>query len=393
MICKKCGANIADNSKFCGYCGNSIEEISIPKTQPETNEIDLGKTIKVEPIQNETVVTSTNPVESINEQINVEPVEQTVAAENNSTEQNDVKIVGKKSNALNFLICVIALLLIAGGIGLFVFAKSSNNSILVLNKAIENLVEKGQNSITINAKISTTTKAGETFDFSAIIKTEKKSEDTTNVEIKVNKSLLFEEMNIYAIKNNDLLTMYMQSNLIDMLGFTYSSEPLWVRYNANLEEMVENQVNTTTTEKIKGMKLSDLVDEKHFVYVNEKEGLKHYEFIIDNELIESIKSKFDESEDIQIKEMIDSLEPIEESIVIDFYLTKSNELSKVEFDMSESLTEEDELSSFVVSIELINLNSTTIEIPQNAINSVTSLEEYMSLYPNLSGDFNIGYIE
>lgn len=29
MECKKCGVNIADASKFCGYCGNQIEQIPV----------------------------------------------------------------------------------------------------------------------------------------------------------------------------------------------------------------------------------------------------------------------------------------------------------------------------------------------------------------------------
>ena len=27
VICKKCGANIEDNSKFCGVCGEKVEEL------------------------------------------------------------------------------------------------------------------------------------------------------------------------------------------------------------------------------------------------------------------------------------------------------------------------------------------------------------------------------
>ena len=39
MICKKCGANIEDNSKFCGVCGEKVEELILalkPSIEGET---------------------------------------------------------------------------------------------------------------------------------------------------------------------------------------------------------------------------------------------------------------------------------------------------------------------------------------------------------------------
>ena len=44
MKCNKCGMDIADNSKFCGYCGESTIE---------TNNLD--KTVKIEPISQNSV--------------------------------------------------------------------------------------------------------------------------------------------------------------------------------------------------------------------------------------------------------------------------------------------------------------------------------------------------
>ena len=37
MTCKNCGANIADNAKFCGYCGNQIVDIPVSNEIPVQN--------------------------------------------------------------------------------------------------------------------------------------------------------------------------------------------------------------------------------------------------------------------------------------------------------------------------------------------------------------------
>ena len=46
MLCKKCGENIADTSKFCGYCGNPTQEILTNNNQnmnvEVNNSIEIG---------------------------------------------------------------------------------------------------------------------------------------------------------------------------------------------------------------------------------------------------------------------------------------------------------------------------------------------------------------
>lgn len=441
MLCKKCGADIADTSKFCGYCGNPVEVLNesinnietneihtvevknepINVTQPienlggeesvvanATNEIDLGQTIKIEPVQSEVQSVPEQPVEQvvaespvvepiinepvvngpvsepiIDNQVN-EPMQQQQFMNTMPNQQVPVSepviqsasTMNQKNNKLIFIIGGIALAIVAIVVVLFAFMKSTNNSVAVLKKAIANLEEKGENSATIDAKLSMVSATGESFSFSATVKAEEKNDDKMDMQVTVNKSLFFEEMNIYASLDEKNVTMYMESSLIDMMGTTSSLTPTWVYYTMALNEIMDEEA---ADESIDEIDLEDIIDEKHFVYVDDKNELKHYQLIIDQQLIDTIKLKLTNVNDKDVKDIIDSMGTLEQTIKIDFYITKSNELSKIELDMTEYLEDAQDISSFVIGIEFRDLNNTKVEIPSDAKKTTTDLESYMTL--------------
>lgn len=421
MLCKKCGANIEDASKFCGYCGKPVEQITseiqtvidtqFNGSQEENNnsniinEIDLGKTIKIEPV-NAINETATEPVSDtqvppigpglpgyVEPQVSetITPVianNQTIPNTMNSEVSGQIPVNGpvmsntpKKNNKLLFIIGGIVLAVVAIILVVLAFMNSSNNSISVLKKTLANLEEKGENNATVDAKISFSTATGESFSFSATAKAEKKSDDEMNVEIVVNKSLFFEEMNLYASLTEEDLTMYMESTLIDMLGLTYSETPTWVYYTMDLDELVEE-------ENVEEIDLEEIIDRKHFVFVDETNVMKHYQLIIDQELINRVKTKLETVNNEELKDMVNSTETLEKPIKIDFYITNQNELSKIELDMSEYLEDTEDIASFVMSIELKDLGNTKVEIPMDAKNSIVDMETYTS--SNAVTDFDTG---
>lgn len=454
MLCKKCGTDIADTSKFCGYCGNPVEvtseqitntnsteipvnPVEVPNEHvdsqinivdsPEnivenlTNNVDLGKTIKIEPVQPESVnvpeqsevqnvsetlaseTVANDPVMNnsvnesvINNQINQVDLNNTgsyqQAPVNNQVVQNNANTTNNKNNKLIFIIGGIALAVIAIIVVAFTFINSSNTPISVLKKALANLEERGENSATVDAKVSFATSTGESFSFSATVKSEKKSDDSMDMQITVNKSLFFEEMNVYTSMDDKNATMYMESSLIDMLGMTYSLTPTWVYYKVALDEIVDEQTEEATEETIEEIDLEDIIDQKHFVYVDEANDLRHYELIIDQQLIDTIKVKLANINIQEVKDMFNSIETLEKPIKIDFYITKSNELSKIELDMTEHLIGTDgmtsDISSFVIGMEFRNLNNTKVEIPNDAKNSVTDLDTYMTLNSNMDYSYD-----
>ena len=402
MLCKKCGAEIADTSKFCGYCGEVVEtnEIMQP-SNIENNEVventiteaDLGETIKIDLVQPENQISDvTVPPIGPGLPGYVEPVVEPVASTQPEV-QNQVPVNGpvmpntegnKKNNKLVFIIGGVVLALIA--IVLVIFAmNNSSNSISVLKKTMANLSEAGKDSATATAKLNIEA-GGQNLSLSATAKVEKKSEEEFDMQLMVDKSLFTEEMSVYAKVGKDKVNVYMESTTIDLLGMTSSLTPSWVYYTLKLDEIMSemNAEENTNSE----LKLEDVIDAKHFVFVDSVDKINHYQLIIDQELINNIKAKADELANEDLKDSFDDMEELEQAIKVDFYITDSNELAKIKLDMSEYLTEEDDISGLSISIELKDLNNTKVEIPSEALKSTTDIDTYMA---ENSIDYSLDY--
>ena len=72
-------------------------------------------------------------------------------------------------------------------------------------------------------------------------------------------------MNAYAIIEEKEVNMYLESALIDMLGATSSLTPSWIKYSVKLDEMMEE---ANLEDELNNLKLEDVIDEKHFVYID-----------------------------------------------------------------------------------------------------------------------------
>ena len=361
MLCKKCRAEITDNAKFCGYCGETVatapivnepqkveSDVNNSVSEPVINENELGKTVVVEPITQEIENSVSEPV--VNQNTPVPPM---TGTPNNKKSKTPILIIG------GIILAVLAAVLL-----IFAFTNSSSNSVEVLKKSLANL-EKDYDSITVEAKLSASA-SGTTLDFSALVKTQKISDKKANIQIKVNPSLLSKEMNVYATADEKEVNMYLESTLIDMLGTTSSINSSWVKHTLKLDEMMEE---AKIDEKLSDLKLEDVIDESHFVYIDKVDKLNHYELIIDQELVDKIAELSGEK--------LDETEKLEEVIKIDFYISNSNEITKIELDMSEYLDETVGVSSMVLSLEIKDINKTEVQIPSEALNTTTNLENYM----------------
>lgn len=396
MICKKCGANIADTSKFCGYCGNQIEaenqvvnnvnEDSLQNVNMNdtlTNNVDLGKTIQIEPQQ---------PV------VNVQPLQEQPVNPNLQAQQ----VVGqpiptqnpapkKKNNKLILLIGGIVLAVAAIVLVIFLIAKPKGVSIDVLEKAINNLNEKATESVTVNGKLTLGASTGESFDIKVSSKVQKVN-DKYNMELALEKSMFFDEMKLYSTVSKDEVSLYAKSSLIDMLGSTSSLEDKWIYYTLNLSELgVSLDQNVEVEQTLSNIKLSDFIDKEHFIYVDKKDGLNHYQLIIDQKLINDIASKAASLSGEDIDETFDMTEELPQTIKIDLYINSSEELAKIEFNMSEFLTDVDGISKFIFTLEFTGLNSTVVQIPREALTSEIDLETYMSSNSTITNDYDIDY--
>lgn len=417
MTCNKCGANIEENSKFCGYCGNPVEIKDDPQingdnnpvVEKSINEIDLEKTVRIEPIQsvlnenlnfksveNVNFSQEKNTQGQANEFVNQSQVESKYGSnqEISNGVQNISQPAQKKNNKLLIIVGGILLAVVAIVLVVVSFLKSSDDSIMVLERVLNKLSNSNTNSVAVDTGISIATTTGESFSLSLTVKGEKKSSDEIDMQMTLNKSLLFDEMNVYLTTSKEEMTMYLESSLVDLLGMTSSLEPVWLYYTLPLDELPVEKERDNIVEEIK---LKDIIDRKHFKYVNEKDDLRHYVFIIDQKLIDNMKSKLSNVDNEEIKEMLDSMETLEETIKLDLYITKNDELSKIELNMSEYLKDDENISDFVLSMSIRDINNTNVEIPNDAKNSIVDLETYISSNANLNSDssreFNDSFLE
>ena len=405
MICKKCGTNIEDNSKFCGVCGEKVEElvqeqniqtesvieetpIVVPLIQPETE--SLEQTAVVEPIVQESslvveqpleqtaVVEPVTPVTSVNESITpIEPIPEvnTVPVQNKEPK--------KKNNTFIFVLLGVLLGVVALALVYFAYTKSSNNSVKVLEKALNNIAFKAEYSGTINAKLLIESDTEDTMNLSGSIKYHKQGDDNYNINLTLNKSMFFDEINLYASILDERATLYANSSLIDMLGLTSANPSMWVHMTTTEQEL-EMQTGTELDE-LDDIDLSDILDEKHFKLIGEQNNLNHYQLVIDNELVNKIKIEASKEEDL--KGFADSLTELTETYYVDFYINNSNELVKISMDLTNSLNDES-IRSAVISLEFNNFGSTLVQIPTEAKNSTIDLETYMATYA-IQDDTNV----
>ena len=401
MICKKCGTNIEDNCKFCGVCGEKVEELVqeqniqtesiveetpmvVPLIQPETE--SLEQTAIVEPIVPEVnIETNENVIPVVEHSLEQTAVVEPVTPETNvnevvsTPEVNTVPVTNrelkKKNNSWIFVVLGVLLGLIALALIYFAYYKSSNSSVRVLEKALGNLAFKAENSGTIDAKLLIQSNTEDAMNLSATIKYAKQGDDNYNFNLTLNKSIFFDEMNIYASILDERVTLFVNSSLIDMLGFTSATPSMWV-YMTTTEQELEMQTGTEIDE-LDDIDLSDILDEKHFKLIGEQNNLNHYQLVIDNELVNRIKTEAYKEEDL--KSFGDSLSELTETYYVDFYINNSNELVKISMDLTNSLNDES-IKSAVISFEFNNFGSTLVQIPTEAKNSIIDLETYMTTY-------------
>jgi len=386
MICKKCGANIADTAKFCGNCGDKIEQInnlnqknvdvinsvaSENSVEKNSTQPDLTQTLSQLEKQNINRGEQLNSTDQLNQTIVLPPVN-AIKEQSNSNESKS-----KKSNTWIFVIGGIVLGLIILAIFVFILSKSFNNPVKKLEQALNQIEEKGENSGTIDAKISIITDTSDTYNLSATMKYSKRH-DLYDVSLTLNKSLLYEEMNFYSTIADDYITLYSKSSSIDMLGSTSSTTDMWVYYLMKLDELQIEDIDLDND-----IYLHDILDKKHYKYIDKQNGIKHYQLTIDNELLNKIKTKSGKDDLREFEQSLSEINngqiELSDTYYINIYINNSGELVKVSMDLTEELVDEN-IKKLVISFEFDNFGNTSVEIPNDAKSSTMDLESYLSTY-------------
>lgn len=326
MYCNKCGNKINENIKFCNVCGNKIENIK-------------------------------ENVEIIN------------------TEEK------KKSYAWVFIVLGVLVGIIAIVL-LFLISKFSNRPSKELENALNNFVINGESSGTIDINLFIDNKTVDDYDFSANIKYIKKYNENYHISFKLNKTKLFDEINLYSKVSDDTIILYAPSNLIDMLGLTKSTDDMWVYYKFNEDEM--NISDEFEFEDDDRFELSNVLDEEHYKLINEENGLKHYQLTVDNELLNKLKNQADsEEEKIEFEESLKRINggstELKDIYYLDIYINNKGELKKLEMDLTKFM-EDEEINKCLISMEFSDFGSTSLTIPSKVFDSNLDLETYLNKF-------------
>lgn len=397
MFCKNCGSKIEDNLRFCGSCGSKVdaieetpiveEVVDVIEEIPTVNEVvDMEETRVMEPVL---------PIEESVTENNVEEVvEQLPGVENESTKTESEEVViqpstpvqdkkpKKKNNTLLFTVIGVLLVIIGAVLVYFTLNKGTSSNVEVLEKALGNFETKGKESGTVDVKLLLGSDEQNTMNFSATFKYAKQNNNDYNYSLTLNKSMFFDEISVYSTYINKDLMLYANSNLIDMLGLTSSPSSMWVHMLMTAEELQIN--NNTNTENNNLNSLKNLLDEEHFKFIGKETNLRHYQLVIDNELLNVIKSQENVKENLKgIEDSLSSVysgsTELSQTVYLDVYINESNELVKLSMNLS-NLLEDSTMNKMELSIEFSNLGKTLVQIPNEVKNSTIDLETYMETY-------------
>lgn len=367
MKCVKCGTDLEENAKFCGNCGNPVE-----LNETET----LEETQTVEPVQEVNFSSEVSNEPHVERQ---EIVQQPLPFDTPEFKEKQEK--SKKSTKAVKTIVIIAgvLLVIAALVFAYfkVFKKESyEKSIDSMEKAINNFAKKGSNSGTVVASVKMKSEGDfkMDLDLTAFVKYEKEN-DNFKLNLGLEKSSLLPALDAYAEVDDKNATIYIPGELISYISAMFGEDTsllgtnsasltgTWFKYTTDVEELGID-LDDFETEENQEMDLTKVFPKDSFKYVDRKNGLKHYVLTIDDKFIANtgadLGSEFESFKGMKFN--------------IDFYLTDSNELRKVQVDLKDMLKEklqDSGITKLLVVVEFKDFGSTKVDIPTAAkINSI-----------------------
>lgn len=398
MKCLNCGNDVDSTSKFCPFCGSPIDNNLPQDTGNSINDEstnvapqNLESVIQTENLNNERSVEDYSNINNLEQNPMPLPntVESSVKEQTVETHENFNSEKKNKTKKIAFIICTIALVIVAAVLLFIAFNKSSKGSVKSLEKALNNFVEGGKTSGTIVATVSVTDEAVGTINVSGTVKYQKVGE-AYNLEISLGETPMYKEMKLYAVVSEDELTAYINSSTLNEMLEIDSTDSKWLKYEMdsyelNLQDLGFN-METIETQKLD---LSGFGLEKKLKLVDTKDGIKHYTLTIDEELIKNIfkkivKEMMNSNEGVSVEFDDDYLDSyldgyVEEvpTFVIELYMNEQDEFTKISIDFSKIKGIELEATP-IVSIEFKDFNKTNFVIPNEALNTSYDLETYLN---------------
>lgn len=274
---------------------------------------------------------------------------------------------GSKKGLIIILLLIIALGALVAGYFFFFNNQSHKTNVERMDTALANLQKSGNQSGTIKMKMEFS--AGYTIDLNAFIKYAKQN-DKYYMQLGLEKSLFMDEANMYAVLDNSALNLYIQSSIMNMFGSTGIDNNSWLTYNFDYSDMgIDlNNLDKSNTK----VDSSKIFTNNNLKYIDKNDGVSHYRIIFDKDFVKAI-NKNNTYSDEEIQQIINM------NVSMDVYIDSNDNLVKMVIDASDYFKKQNiGMDKAVVTIEFTDLNNTTVTIPNEALSSTKTLEQYFN---------------
>ena len=447
MICKKCGAQLEDNSKFCGFCGTTIEEVpatdifnmgapvqpaepaqpAAPAPMPEVNIEPIAPMPEAQPVNIEPIApmpevqpVNVEPIASMPEvqPVNVEPVQPTPQVVepvqpiepinmNNgvvppidglSTQQtsNDIEPEEKKKSALPIILIILILLGVGGFFAYkYFFNKPDKVVKSLINKAydkFETPMKKlsNDNAVITDVELSMNTNIPGLEDLNGMKFNIRAGVDNTNDKYEFGLAYLEDNEKIM-----DIIMYILDGNAYMMLKDVYPNLLNMDIADADLEEF--KQATTAVSPKdtefvmkrmkeifLESLDMNDFKQSSDKITLNGSETkVKKISYILDSEKMAKLTNNMIDNI-LKDKELLNKLSEMTEMDIE----TLKEELESSKIDMSDVETSED---SETVKFDIYTKGITDefagmdIEAPDNTTIQVRNNNDNTTVNANLSG--------
>ena len=254
------------------------------------------------------------------------------------------------------------------GITLTGCGKATENKLEVFKKAMVSELTSYEAKATANAKVES---EGVSVDISLPVTLKLDLKDGIKAYAKVEKtSLIPNDVEVYVTLNDKTVTAYTSTE--DEEG------KYWVKSTENLDESLNLDASNYKEETKKY--IDKYLTDDTVKYIGEEDSLKHYQVIINDNLLQQIAKDFEQE-----------LEKTGIEFKIDVYLNKDNNIAKVRIDFVDVLSKAAELAkdeiedsqfdlsaikTLDITVEFTNHNNTKVEIPEDVIKNAIDTNDF-----------------
>ena len=400
MKCAICGAELEENAKFCGNCGNPVESTDSIQTEETVTNNEVSSEPAVEEPKTEEVVEEPKAEEEVSlepfsSEVSNEPQEerQEIVQEPipvDTKEFKDEQEKGKKSSkAVKYILIVIAILAVLGAAA-FVYLKFFFNkepyqkSVDTVEKSVQNLADEvvKNKGGKITAKLELAIKDSMSFSFTGFVEFQKVDDEFT-LHARLEKGLLdqtdlyveFNKVGVVAYIPMSLMEQFADEDEIDSMKMIVGKNTKFLKYGMTFEELgfdgIDEIFATAEINTDADLDLSKILTSDNFKYIGKKDGVKKYTLTVDKNFLKDYSKELEEA-----GMPLDDLDSIGDmKFDMNFYV-KDDILVRIELDMKDALkSSQVEAEKAMITIDFNEVEG-NVKVPEDVIKSSFDLNAF-----------------